>query len=685
MGNDDHLILDNGSALTDQEKWVLEQVKLGEIADLKKQFGADEANRLLRAKFIEELLMDGFQGFTPHRRGIKIAHGIIAEPLDLENAEVGHIVAFLGCIFKQAVNLEVSIFTRHLILNGTEFQGPVNFIGADIKGLFKAECAQFQGHGREIIVNLNGMKVGQSVVFDGAVFQGPVDFGVIKVGHNACFDNVIFQGLVDFRGADCCGQFLARGARFEGQGEENKVSFGTIMVGQSAFFNSTLFNGPVDFRGADIRGQIVAEGAQFKGQGKENIVIFNGIKVGLSAFFNNAEFQGPVDFRGGEVDGEFWATGTHFGGQGEDNQAKFNGLKVGKHAFLDGVVFLTPVDFTLAHVTGSLSLKETTFHGPAIFPGVYIGGQFKAHQAQFKSKEGTNFEGLKVVMDTFFCCTEFAGPVDLNNAHLLDLRMCDSTIVEFNLKNTRIDRELRIGKTEIGTLTAKNLAVNGSAVLENMNFTEEIDLRDASFQSLDLLQVNWPAKPHRVWLEGLTYKAISAGDKFGDWRKLLDWVGGSRFNTQNYSQLEAYFTRCGHRDRADAVFITGKREASNRLTWGKKWLTRIFWGLLTGYGRKPWQVLYVIAPLVLLGAVLFSPEFGAKFMESHQYVNFFPRWILKGTLSLDRFLPGVNLGLAEHWQPQQLGVDIWLYWYALKIFGWITIPIALAAIYTRIK
>jgi hypothetical protein len=193
-------------------------------------------------------------------------------------------------------------------------------------------------------------------------------------------------------------------------------------------------------------------------------------------------------------------------------------------------------------------------------------------------------------------------------------------------------------------------------------------------------------------LEGLTYQAVSAGEGKDDWKKLLAWIEGSRFNTQNYSQLEAYLTRCGHRDRADEVFITGKREAANRLTWGKKWLTRIFWGLLTGYGRKPWQVLYVIAPLVLLGAILFSPEFGAKFMESNDWLKQLalptghPR-IIKFLISLDRFLPGVDLGLAKEWSPAASSVCYFafIYWYILKLAGWITIPIALAAIYSRVK
>jgi hypothetical protein len=111
---------------------------------------------------------------------------------------------------------------------------------------------------------------------------------------------------------------------------------------------------------------------------------------------------------------------------------------------------------------------------------------------------------------------------------------------------------------------------------------------------------------------------------------------------------------------------------------------------LTGYGRKPWKVLWVIVPTVVFGAWLFPPEFTAKFTESHSWLRdmtaSYP-WIIKFLLSLDRFLPGVDLGVAKEWSPSSTGICLlaFAYWYFLKLIGWITIPIALAAIYTRIK
>ncbi len=62
----------------------------GEIADLKQEFGEAEADRRLRARFLEELLTGELQGVKVHRRGVRISNAVIDEPLDLENAEGGH-------------------------------------------------------------------------------------------------------------------------------------------------------------------------------------------------------------------------------------------------------------------------------------------------------------------------------------------------------------------------------------------------------------------------------------------------------------------------------------------------------------------------------------------------------------------------------------------------------------------
>jgi hypothetical protein len=54
-------------------------------------------------------------------------------------------------------------------------------------------------------------------------------------------------------------------------------------------------------------------------------------------------------------------------------------------------------------------------------------------------------------------------------------------------------------------------------------------------------------------------------------------------------------------------------------------------------------------------------------------------------VTLDRFLLGVELGAAKVCQTENLSAYVWFCWHFQKVMGWILAPIALAAIYTRIK
>ena len=76
------------SRLTPAEQWVLDKVGAGAVADLKERFGADEAPRQLRARFLEALLTDNLPGFKVHRSGIYLVNAIIPDSLNMAFAMV---------------------------------------------------------------------------------------------------------------------------------------------------------------------------------------------------------------------------------------------------------------------------------------------------------------------------------------------------------------------------------------------------------------------------------------------------------------------------------------------------------------------------------------------------------------------------------------------------------------------
>ena len=92
---------DSGEALqlSEQESWVLTQIRQGKEVDLRKKFAGKQEVYPLTNAFLEKLLLEGFKDVQISHRGVKIANAIIEGDLILENAEISHAVYLTDCIF----------------------------------------------------------------------------------------------------------------------------------------------------------------------------------------------------------------------------------------------------------------------------------------------------------------------------------------------------------------------------------------------------------------------------------------------------------------------------------------------------------------------------------------------------------------------------------------------------------
>ncbi|MDO9532920.1 MAG: hypothetical protein Q7O12_12425, partial [Deltaproteobacteria bacterium] len=415
------------------------------------------------------------------------------------------------------------------------------------------------------------------------------------------------------------------------------------------------------------------DGALFEGD-----VDFSLIKVGLNfsiipVIKNSLEIKtilkGNVKFGGAKIGGQFQANGAYFGDS--IKIINFNGIQVEESAFFVNAVFRGQVNFVAANIMGLLDVSG----------------------AQFLNETPAAFEGIKVGSSAIFRDTIFLGNILLNHSTFTDLYiegnyLC-SLISLLHMDSTIVQRELRIANTKVNTFYANHLQVMGPARLINIFITDLADFQNASYQSLDLSNVTWPRSRNNVLLEGLTYETISAEGNPNDCDGLLNWLKSCRFSRQPYTQLESYFLKWGHKESADKVFIRMRQKEVALLSWWKKWPTKILWGGLTGYGRKPYLSIPWIVLIVALGALAFPLTFDGKTLESHLWLTQMAKSYsstMKIILSLDRFLPGVDLGVAKYWAPPvNFCFLAWIYWYIQKLLGWVLVPIALAAIYTRIK
>jgi uncharacterized protein YjbI with pentapeptide repeats len=276
--------------LSATEKWVVEKVTAGELADLSEKFPDNKEKRKLSAHFLEALLMGTLPGFKPHRNGVQIVGAVSDDPIDLTNAQIPCEVSFVDCQFM-----------RHVSFNRASLAG--------------------------------------NVTFDRSVFEEDVHFNSMKVGHLILFRDAEFKDSVNFGAAEIAGDLLANGAQFENK--EQKVRFDRMKVGGTAFFRDAEFEGPVNFGSADIASNFEAQGAKFRQDAS-----FDGMKVRESAFFTNAIFEGPVEFASADIASDFDAQGAKF--QNKKEEARFIAMKVEGAASFNNAVFNGSVNFSYA-------------------------------------------------------------------------------------------------------------------------------------------------------------------------------------------------------------------------------------------------------------------------------------------------------------------------------------------------
>jgi hypothetical protein len=626
--------------LTDQEAWVLSQVKEGRLADLEKQFGGEANRRQLQAGFLKKLLLGDFPGLKVPYQGVAITNAVITGgPLDLKYLAIDYPLSLSHCVFTDQVTLVRSQCKNDLSFVDSTFLKDADFKGMKISGSVNCDHTRFEQG-----CSWADAEIGGKFLAEGAEFWSTThkaDFHTMKVGTEAFFPATKFYGPVDFELARIGMRLNMNQAEFFH--EEATASFLAMIVDKYVLFNGARFHGPANFVIVQVGLQFWANGAKFLNPNAT--ADFRGIKTGNSIFFEKAQFQGPAKFEFSEIGANFRASGVKLLNACQDKS--FAQMKVGQKVFLNGVSICCGFD---------LSYGE--FHD-----------------------------------------LEISGVIE-NNKTIQDSTM---NLPRLNLIGVQVQRELKIADACLDELLASTMRVKGPAHFHNIVIRTLADFRHSSFQSMDFQQVAWPKpkkeegkKVHKLCLSELTYKSLSINKPEDsdhssdytekDFQAIMNFLEDSTFNTQTYVQLEAFFKSIGKESWANKSYIRmHDRDLEENYHWADpvRWLEWLFWGKLAGYGKKPFRVFFISMALIILGAFLFDPEHLTDNKMSAGGRTY-KTLLIRFFLSLDRFIP-IELGLAKHWNAKASRFPIWFYFHLQQILGWILIPIALASIYTQIK
>ena len=375
-----------------------------------------------------------------------------------------------------------------------------------------------------------------------------------------------------------------------------------------------------------------------------------------------------------------------------------NDFNLGESHFVEnlsliGSIFLKQVDFYRTKLDKSLFIIDCIFEDFVRLFAASINRSLDARRAIFNKRVSFNsmMAGSVNLKGSIFKASVNMVYMSASNMFLNGTKDNPLKIDNLEIRNTLFKRELEISFANINTLDLKGIQINGQLTLRNVQIRDKFDLRYGRLDALILDTVQLPIVNNSITIDGLSYKFISAGEDKEDWKKLIELIEISKFNIINYARLERFFKECGHNERADEVYVRRKRRELINLKWWypKKWSIWLLWDKLTNYGRKPGRTVLVSLFIIIMGAFFFDPKLlKPELILSCPWLshgNYYQNIITRLILSLNNFLPAIDLGLTKELQFSNISFYTFLYLQFHKICGWILIPIGLAAIYTKIK
>lgn len=401
-----------------------------------------------------------------------------------------------------------------------------------------------------------------------------------------------------------------------------------------------------------IRGAFLEE--VLIGSRKDCSVHRNGVQI------KGAVVKDAVDLRNVEI-----AHDTRFSGCVFEREVNFSKSVFENSLSVEGSVFKAEACFYAMKVGRGLSLAGAEFRHHANFSQVDVQGIFGAGAAQFLSpSQPAEFIGCKAGGNVFLTNAIFRGPVSFQYCQVAD--------------NLKLDGARFTNFVEL--VSFESMKVVGVASLTGAMFRGYASFKDATFNTLDLSDVEWPRHRYGEWLwfNGMTYQRIVAGPEKDSPDHLLELINRSArrsaYCTDVYTGLVEFYRREGYVRQANRFFIAQKQREREEVLRGSAWCWSLFLDWFVGYGRSPERALLWSAAIVLFGIRVFRPANMEPRLDNAKPDRYSPFWY-----SVDLFLPLVKLQDAELWKPKDAP---WFprFWSRIHtMLGWALIPIAVAA------
>jgi hypothetical protein len=460
-------------------------------------------------------------------------------------------------------------------------------------------------------IDFRSATIGASLNFDGQRLSNPSDVALY-------IEHATIGG--DLRAVRCTfsGSFNARSSRIEGDFDLSGTSFreclgdaldasharvtGNVRLSASRTTGSRPFfaNSAIRLLGARIGGNLNFWGAEV-GSGTDNAIVADRVDVGDSVFLRfdkNGEFpfvaHGCVRMPLANVAGSVDARGADLRCEAVENPVPSDG----EHQRAT-----TAINASGATIRGSLLLSEDDGRWAS------IAGSLRICDAQLHG--GVSLEGARFV-------------------HAGELRALDAQGLQAG--------SLELGKAQFEPSAAISLQdsnLSGPIAFNGATWPDAIDMDGAVYRRF-----------------GSTTSTLTHVDEGLD--ILSRQIGG--FRPGPYSQLAAVLRSEGLVTAANDVLVCRERMRSRSLTQPGRILYHA-WGLLSGYGYRPWRTVWALLLLIVAGGVVFAfaPVSRLAVCQGDELV------FLSGVYAADLAVPLIDLKLASCYRPSSVVGQLWMW------------------------
>jgi hypothetical protein len=545
-----------------QETEIWRKLLLGEEADLntisgrglnvdaKVSTGWDASpNRVLQPKFLETILLH--QPFKSQltRNGVRIAHALFRDTVDLSHAAIDSLVVIRGCRFEGGFRANNVRASKTFEITKSFFGGPVQFYGAECEFNLNLYDNAFATH-----LYLQGLKTGHELGLNDARINGDLIMNWSDIGSRLLLDRLQCD-------------------RFDGA---------QIRVGQSIALNEARIIKSFSLAGAEILGSLNLRNCDFSSSAD-----FNNMRVARNVFMTNCEFQGEVTFNGAAIDRGLRfeactfrnsldlvdAVSTHqlaFHSVTNLGPIDLRGIQAGRSVIIRHLQTYTNVDLGDVKVANRLSIEDSI-----------ITGQLNVH-------------GARIGESLFIIRTAITDKMTLTHMTVggsATLSPTPSPTV--TLQGSRIEGPL---------ILATNERLAGKTPDRHPKWASNtvLSLRDVKARSLNIEDLSQPA---HLELDGLEYSYAECFTRTNV-EASVNWLRRQRmYSPQPYEQMARVWTEVGQREEARRIRYHSADQATQRMQGFSKVVWSIY-GASVGYGFRLSRAFWAALGFWLMGTLL---------------------------------------------------------------------------------